>query len=99
MMSPALIWQLLDPQIRGGNDKDSQEDGSNQAPDDDSRQWRVSLAPGFDLQSHRQQPENRCQRGHQDGPQTNAARMGHGVAHPAPFIAKPIREIDNQDTV
>jgi hypothetical protein len=47
-----------------------------------------------------QQAEDGGQRGHENGAKTDAARLGHGLAHGQAFILdQPVGELNDEDAV
>ena len=63
------------------------------------RQRSVGFAARLQLERHGQQANDGGQRSHQDGPQADAASVGHRFANAVSFAAQHVCEIHDQDAV
>src|SRR5512141_1219464 len=72
--------RAVDEDVRGRDEEHSQRHRDAEATEDGAGEWRVGFAARPKLEGHRQQADDRSERGHKYRAQANAARHGDGLA-------------------
>src|SRR5580698_8064380 len=84
----------VDKQVHGGNEEDGDSNRDAEAANDRASKWSVLLTACFKSERHRNHAEQRGERGHENGTQTDFAGVDHSVEQRLSLAVQDAGELD-----